>query len=205
MTKAFFFDNSRCTGCRTCQLACKDYHDLSIDQTYRKVYDMESGACSMDERGVVTHTCKLYHVAIGCNHCEDPACTKVCPTGAMEKDPETGLVSVDGDKCLGCGYCVMACPYGAPTLDKTVGHTIKCDGCKNRVAEGKKPICVEACPLRALDFGEVEEMKAHGESHDIDPLPSSSYTKPSLYIRMSPDAKSSQAADSRIANPLEVF
>ena len=96
----------------------------------------------------------------------------------MHKDAETGLVSVDADKCVGCGYCHMACPYNAPKVDRSKGHSVKCDGCAERVAAGEKPVCVEACPARALDFGTVEEMSKVGERGNIAPLPEPSLHEP---------------------------
>ena len=160
---AFSFDGTRCTGCKTCEMACKDYKDLDLGVAYRKVYEVTSGETVRDANGCFTSTCTSYPLSLSCNHCDDPACTKVCPTGAMHKDAETGLVSVDADKCVGCGYCHMACPYNAPKVDRSKGHSVKCDGCAERVAAGEKPVCVEACPARALDFGTVEEMSKVGE------------------------------------------
>ncbi len=111
-----------------------------------------------------------YYLSISCNHCEDPACTKVCPSGAMHKRDD-GFVVVNEEVCIGCRYCHMACPYGAPQYNAAKGHMTKCDGCYDRVAEGKKPICVESCPLRALDFGPIDELrKKHGELAAVAPL-----------------------------------
>lgn len=203
---AFYFDNSRCTGCRTCALACKDRYDLSADISYRKIYDYEGGSWTLDEDNCVSTTAYAYHVSIACNHCDNPACTKVCPTGAMHKDPETGLVSVDTTKCIGCGYCHMACPYNAPKVDRDKGHSVKCDGCMDRVAKGKRPICVEACPLRALDFGEVGDMrnKAYAEQANIAPLPEKIYTSPNFFIKACAAALPAGSTDGTVANPLEV-
>lgn len=173
---AFYFDGSRCTGCKTCEFACKDYKDLDLGFAYRKVYETELGETVRDEAGCISTTCVTYYVSMSCNHCDSPACVDVCPTGAMHKDAETGLVSVDTAKCIGCGYCHMACPYNAPKVDRSKGHSVKCDGCAERVAAGEKPVCVEACPARALDFGTVEEMSALGELAAIAPLPDPSYT-----------------------------
>lgn len=135
----FYFDSTRCTGCRTCEIACKDYKDLGVDFAYRHVYDCEGGDWQMQSDGTYTQDCFVYHVSLGCQHCDDPACVKVCPTTAMHKDASTGLVSVDEHKCIGCGYCHMACPYNAPKVDREKGHSVKCNGCAERVAEGKTP------------------------------------------------------------------
>ena len=202
---AFYFDSTRCTGCRTCEMACNDYHDLTDGISYRKVYDVEGGGFETADDGTCTTTAYVYHVSLGCQHCNDPACVQVCPTGAMHKDPETGLVSVDAAKCVGCGYCHMACPYNVPTVDRAKGHSVKCDGCASRVAEGKNPICVDACPLRALEFGPLEDISAMGEQAAIAPLPEPFYTGPNLYILPCDDARPSGDADAKVANPLEVM
>lgn len=202
---AFYFDGTRCTGCKTCEFACKDYYDLDTTVQYRKVYECTGGETVKDESGFATTTCFAYYVSMSCNHCENPACVHVCPTGAMHKDSETGLVSVDSGKCIGCGYCHMACPYNAPKVDRSKGHSVKCDGCAERVAAGEQPICVRACPARALEFGPVEEMSKHGEVAAIAPLPEPTYTNPHLYISPCADAKPAGDASAKVVNPLEVM
>lgn len=118
----FFYDNTRCTGCKTCVMACKDYYDSPLDIARRKVYDIEGGQWKGDEGGAYTTDSFLYHLSIGCQHCDNPACVDVCPTTAMHKDPKDGIVKVDTTKCMGCGYCVMACPYNSPQIDHETGH-----------------------------------------------------------------------------------
>ena len=202
---AFHFDVTRCTGCKTCEMACKDFKHLSVGTAFRKVYEVTLGTTERDANGCITSSCVSYPLSMSCNHCDDPACTKVCPTTAMHKDPETGLVSVDVDKCIGCGYCHMACPYNAPKVDREKGHSVKCDGCAERVAAGEKPVCVEACPARALDFGTIEEMAKLGERGNIAPLPEPTYTKPNLYIKASADALPAGDENGKVVNPLEVM
>ena len=91
----FYFDSSRCTGCKTCELVCKDYHDLGPGILFRRVYDYEGGAWARKDDGTWEKTAFNYHVALSCNHCDSPACVANCPTGAMRKDEETGLVNSD--------------------------------------------------------------------------------------------------------------
>ena len=203
--KAFFFHGQRCTGCKTCQLACADYHDLSKEFWYRRVYEVCNGEWKQDGDGCWTANTFAYYTSLACNHCDHPACTEVCPTTAMHKDPETGLVAVDEDKCIGCGYCHMACPYNAPRVDRAKGHSVKCNGCAERVAEGKLPICVEACPMHALDFGDVDEMKKKGEQASFAPLPDASYTSPNLFAVKPANALSADDKSGKIANTLEVM
>ena len=154
----FHFDGTRCTGCKTCVLACKDLHDLPSSIAFRQVYEYGGGSWWRQPDGTVTQDTFCYYVSVACNHCGNPACVRVCPTGAMHKD-ERGLVSVDAARCIGCGYCALSCPYRAPKVDRDAGRSVKCDGCTRRVAEGGAPVCVEACPLRALDFGPIDELR----------------------------------------------
>lgn len=182
MQCGFHFNAYRCTGCKTCVLACKDAHDLPNDVSFRQVYEFGGGSWTRHEDGSLSQDTFTYHVSVACNHCSRPACAQVCPTGAMHKD-ERGLMSVDTQRCIGCGYCALSCPYRAPKVDRNVGHSVKCDGCTERVAEGLAPICVEACPLRVLDFGPVEDLVArYGSVHEIPPLPEASATSSNLVV-----------------------
>ena len=206
MQYGFFFDNTRCTGCKTCELACKDYKDLDAGRTYRRVIDYEGGSWIANPDGSVEQSCFVYHISLSCNHCNDPACTHVCPTGAMHKD-ELGLVWPDATKCIGCGYCTMACPYHAPVIDQVARKSSKCDGCRERTAEGQKPLCVEACPLRALDFAEVGVLaREHPDCvASILPLADAAYTHPNLFIKVSDAAAYAlEAGGGHIANPDEI-
>ena len=169
----FYFNAKRCTGCKTCMLACKDYRNLDASVSFRQVYEFVGGSWSKDERGCWAQDCFAFYVSSACNHCASPACMEVCPTGAMGKN-ELGLVSVDEHRCIGCGYCALSCPYHAPKVDRTVGHSVKCDGCSQRAREGSAPVCVEACPLRAR----------HGRVADMPPLPDSSKTAPNLVLSL---------------------
>lgn len=201
--QAFFFDATRCTGCKTCGFACKDAYDLDAKTAYRRVYEYAGGETTLAGDGFFT-TCFGYFVSVSCCHCGDPACVQVCPTEAMHKETDSGLVLVDARRCIGCGYCHLSCPYNAPKVDRAKGHSVKCHGCFDRVIAGKKPVCVESCPARALDFGPVEEMLAMGERADLAPLPDPSETIPFFYVKPCVDARPSGSKEGRIANPLEV-
>lgn len=193
MTLGFFFDNARCTGCRTCEMACIDYKDLTVGRRYRRVIDVEGGS-TVAVGDVVTTSCFAYHISVACNHCANPACMAVCPTEAMHRG-EAGLVAVDVRRCIGCGYCTIACPYHAPSIDPQLKRSSKCDGCVERVVAGRLPVCVEACPLRALDFGEMDALRSlHPHCvQDVHPLPSAKHTAPCLLI--APSAAALRAAD----------
>ncbi len=201
---AFSFDAARCTGCKTCQLACKDYHNLDTKVSFRKVYEYAGGGFDTDERGCVTPHVWTSYLSVNCNHCEVAACMQVCPTGAMHRD-EQGFVSVDHERCVGCKYCQLACPYNVPSFDADLGQMRKCDGCTERVAKGENPICVDACPLYALDFGPADEMaKKHGEGEWLAPLPDPSYTKPTTIMKGSPATKKGGTYEGALMNPKEV-
>ena len=141
MQYGFYFNGRRCTGCKTCVLACKDLHDLPSSIAFRQVYEYGGGSWRRQPGGTVTQDTFCYYVSVACNHCGNPACVRVCPTGAMHKD-ERGLVSVDAARCIGCGYCALSCPYRAPKVDRDAGRSVKCDGCTRRVAEGGR-----RCPM----------------------------------------------------------
>ena len=180
----FYIDLVKCTGCKTCVIACKDAHSLSVGTNYRKVIEIVEGNWKKDANGAWVQDVRGYYVPIACNECADPACVKVCPTKAHFKRESDGIVLIDEKKCIGCGACAKACPYGAPVLNETAHKMHKCDACADRLAQGLLPICVEACPQRAIEFGEISELrKKYSDNADIAPLPSSSTTKPSLVIR----------------------
>lgn len=141
MTKQYGFvvDVSRCTGCRTCAVACKDAHNLPVGLNLRRVLEEASGSWRQDRMTGAWHQdVRAWYVSIACNHCENPACVKVCPTKAHYKRAEDGLVVIDRDKCIGCGMCAQACPYGAPQLDEKARKMMKCDGCLDRLEKGRR-------------------------------------------------------------------
>lgn len=175
----FYYDADSCVGCRACQVACKDVNRLEVGQNFRKVTSYCTGS---------NYDVRLYHTSIACNHCASPACVANCPTGAMHKDEETGIVLHDDDICIGCESCVKACPYDAPVFIKSLDIVKKCDGCASLREAGETPSCVASCPMRALEFGDIEELEsAHaGEAlvSEIAALASSSETMPSLLMHI---------------------
>lgn len=169
----FYYNTAACTGCKACQMACKNINDLPVGTLYRRVYDMENGSWEASDLIDPPADLFVYHVSLSCNHCEHPACAAVCPSGAMHKDPETGIVSVYEDRCIGCKTCAQACPYDAPRFRYDLGHMGKCDLCAGEIAKGRKPACATICHTRALDFGVYEELVAKygAGSTDIAPMP----------------------------------
>ena len=159
---AFYFDQTKCMGCQTCVVACKDWNKLQPGTAkLRKLHVTEMGTFP---------NVSVFMTVFGCNHCANPACIEACPFEAIYKRPEDGIVVIDRDVCQGNGSCKSACPYDAPQFPDdeqeapqlslttpTKGHKmVKCNMCIDRVAIGQKPACVAACLTRAIDFGTVE-------------------------------------------------
>jgi len=174
--KGFYYDMSVCTGCRTCQVACKDKNDLDVGANFRRVHTFETGHFPET---------KPYHYSGACNHCSDAKCVKGCPTMAMHY-AEDGTVQHDAAKCIGCRYCTWNCPYGAPQFIKEKGIVGKCDSCKELRDAGGNPVCVDACLMRCIKFGDIDELKAeYGPDlvQEIPILPSADITRPSLLVK----------------------
>ena len=200
---AFHYDSGVCTGCKTCQVACKETYKLSVNNLYRRVYEYQGGTWDFDNaiQAYVPNGVFGYFISLACNHCTDPACVENCPTGAMQKDADTGIVWTDHDVCIGCKTCEAACPYGAPTYGEEEGYMLKCDMCRGEVAAGGKPICVTGCPMRALDFGTREEMiEKYGEGDvEVEPLPADT-TGPNLILTPHRDAQKSGSGTGSVVN-----
>lgn len=174
--KGFYFDMTSCIGCRTCQIACKDKNNLEVGIVFRKVTTFETGV--YPEPGV-------YHYSSTCNHCENPKCVEGCPTGAMHI-AEDGTVQHNADKCIGCQYCTWNCPYSVPQYSAKTGKVSKCDSCKDLRDKGENPACVDACVMRCLHWGDLDELsKTFGSDavKDIEIMPASSITNPSVLIK----------------------
>jgi molybdopterin-containing oxidoreductase family iron-sulfur binding subunit len=167
-------DLKRCYGCYACAMACKAKNFTPPGVFWARVIKGETGKFPNTVRQALP---------VLCFHCEEPSCLTVCPTGATQQD-DTGIVTVDKDKCIGCSYCKMACPYGARYMveewtsyfpegcpeteyekfaknaweEKSgTGVSTKCDFCKERIPEGKEPACVAACPANARTFGDLDD------------------------------------------------
>jgi anaerobic dimethyl sulfoxide reductase subunit B (iron-sulfur subunit) len=200
---AFYFDSSSCSGCKACQAACKDKNHLPVGLLWRRVYEVTGGSWVRSGAAWLNDVF-AYNLSIACNHCQRPICVEVCPAGAMIKRSD-GIVWVDADKCLGCRYCSWACPYGAPQYDAQAGHMTKCDFCADNLDAGLPPACVAACPLRALDFGELGELEAkYGPTLPVPPLPEAELTQPAIIIKPHKAAVLANRQTSRIANREEI-
>ena len=202
--QAFYFDGTRCTGCKTCQMACKDYKNIDLGISFRHVYEVTIGDTVKDADGAFSTTCVSYPLSMSCNHCDSPVCFEKCPQSAIIKDADTGLMSIDEEKCIGCGTCAIVCPYNAPKVDEEKKKAVRCNGCAERVAAGEKPVCVEACPARALDFGPVGEMKKRRRARGHRAVAPAEATVPNLFVKPSADRPSCGIEDGVVANLLEV-
>lgn len=168
-------DTKRCIGCNTCAVACKVENNLPRNTWWNRVLTV--GGDSMDTPSGSFPNLEMSYVTLACQHCENPACTRVCPVKATFKDPETGVVMQDYSKCIGCRYCMAACPYngvrnfnwkqpeyildfptgGVDVPAQVKGTVTKCMLCSHRTSAGLEPACIQACPERARYFGDLDD------------------------------------------------
>ena len=148
-------DPRRCLACRTCEIECAVAHSRSKEL-------LQAMAEEVPPRPRVTlEWAEGFAVPLQCRHCEDAPCVAVCPTGALSRENEESPVLVNGDLCIGCRSCILACPFGVISMaEMGERHSaiIKCDLCVERLAAGRLPACVEGCPTGALSFRELGEV-----------------------------------------------
>jgi carbon-monoxide dehydrogenase iron sulfur subunit len=147
MEMEIFLNPAKCTGCKTCELACSVEH--SVSKTLFAAMSEER----RPRKRVFVETDGELNYAMECRHCENAPCVNACMAGALVQDNETGLVLTREEKCVGCWMCVMACPYGVINRDSAAKLALKCDRCP----ESGYPQCVKSCPTGALSFVEVPE------------------------------------------------
>lgn len=145
---AMLIDTRRCTGCHACTVACKSEFDVPLGVNRSWVEYTEKGDFPNVQRTFLPRLC---------NHCSDPPCVGVCPTGATYRRDEDGIVVVDSEICIGCKYCILACPYDARFLNPVTGAADKCDFCLHRVSQGIEPSCVNTCVGNARIFGDIND------------------------------------------------
>ena len=196
-------DMKACIACASCAVACKVENNLPDEVWWNRV--LTDGGENPDTPAGVYPDLTMSNLVVACQHCDNPACAKVCPVGATYKDPETGVVRQDYDKCIGCRMCMSACPYtGVRSFNweepkHVVGHALgdadvpahqkhvveKCTFCYQRLARGETPACMDLCPARARHFGDLDDPDSEvsqlvGE-RSYEQLLTSEGTKPSVY------------------------
>lgn len=177
----FYFDQTRCTGCYTCSVACKDWHDIEAGPVnWMRMKTIEKGRFP---------DLFVAYLATPCYHCHNAPCILACPAEAISKRESDGIVVVDREKCLGSSecrtLCLKACPYNAPQFGPEENARMqKCDLCLERLENGQQAICVEACPLYALDVGPLDELREkYGEINQAEGFRYSKRSGPSVTFK----------------------
>ena len=144
----------RCLGCKSCETACAVEHSKSRD-LYEAINEYPPPAARVDvAKG------EGFVIPLQCRQCEDAPCVAVCPTEALLRADQDSPVVIDHDRCIGCKWCVIACPFGVITLDSRSRSIVKCDQCFERLERGDLPACVTACPTHALEYKSLDEVVA---------------------------------------------
>ncbi len=156
--RSILFDAAKCIGCRQCVQACKDWND----HPRTTPYELSSTGWITMEPPVLEGLSQIW-ARNSCMHCEFPMCAAVCPVEAITKYEE-GPVVINQQLCIGCEYCIYACPWGVISKDDLTHKAAKCTMCSDRIAGNKSPFCVQACPVDALDFGLHEDMSAKAKT-----------------------------------------
>lgn len=181
MQKAFLVDSSKCLGCNTCAMACKNQYHQDTGILWRQVREIGHEEYRADQNNIlpslvwyarppkVDVPAERFYASIACNHCEEPACVAICPVQAHTKDPKTGICKHDQSLCIGCGGCVKACPFGASKFNERLGKAEKCSMCWERQEDGKLPACVQSCPVEAIQLIDIHDPKYAnvGEKHPL--------------------------------------
>lgn len=163
-----FVNPERCIGCRQCEMACAVEHSNSQDETVAFLESPVPRRRIHVEAGPVP----TFSFPNRCRHCDPAPCLQVCPTGAICRDEDLGLVLVDAQRCIGCAMCAVVCPFDSITFHpladgpgSDVAVAVKCDGCVDRVRQGRQPACAEVCKVDALVYGDLNDVVTAGRLH----------------------------------------
>ena len=186
MADAILCDSTRCIACRACQVACKQWNELEAEETtnrgtYENPPDLSAVTWNRIKFIEKERAGKLdwLFVRLACMHCTEASCERVCPTGAISHH-ESGAVIIDQKQCIGCGYCVQACPFHVPHKDEALGTARKCWLCMDRTSNGQQPACVKSCPTGALEYGDRDQLVAVGQQR-VQALKAKEYSNAYLY------------------------
>ena len=166
MQHGFYFDHKRCVKCHACEIACKTWNEVEVGPRWREVVKITSGAFP---------NVTAMNVSMACMHCGDAPCQNACPVNAITKRTEDGIVMVDQNKCIGCGFCTWACPFNAPQLSAMAGKMEKCNFCQTPGKErplGMPRACEEICPTGAILSGPMDELAKLGRERAAERLAS---------------------------------
>lgn len=168
MIYGILVDTTKCTSCEECVMACAAEHQIDPQRVIKEKAVNKDGLSAYRLSNIATIS-PGHFARKSCMHCLEPSCVSACLVGGITKSPE-GPVIYDPEKCIGCRYCMIACPFHIPRYewDKTTPLMVKCDMCFERIDQGKIPACVDACPNGALKFGERETLlkEAHSKIKD---------------------------------------
>jgi formate dehydrogenase iron-sulfur subunit len=185
--KAMMYDAFKCVGCRACQNACKEWNNTPSESIgYGLIYDnppdLSARTWTLIKAREYTHNGSptLLFCRYQCMHCTEASCESVCPTGAISH--QGAAVIIDQEWCIGCGYCIQACPFGVPHKEHggEGGTAKKCTFCIDRQADGLSPACVASCPVGALQFGQRDELIAQARAR-VESVKRDGYTNATLY------------------------
>lgn len=176
-------NTKRCVGCKTCTVACKMENNVAAGLARIRVLDGHQQEVFEKPTGTYPNL-KLEFVPIPCQHCEEPPCVPVCPTGASKKR-EDGIVYVEKEECIGCSACLAVCPYNARQMDNEAKKVEKCSFCMHRLEENKAPMCVYCCPARAITYGDLNDSNSEVaklvSSKPVQQIKADQGTKPAVY------------------------
>ena len=176
--KAMLIDVSKCIGCWWCYAACRNYNNLGETELPDKEDAPELAEDTWSTLFTIEKDGEWSYRKHACMHCKEASCESVCPTGAISHIG--AVVDIDQEWCIGCGYCVQACPFGVPHKDEHTGTARKCTFCIGRISNGEMPACADACPTGAIQFGERDALLAEAKSR-VEYLKSNGTPEAELY------------------------